>query len=164
MDALRAEYRPIYQATYGEYQEARSQLLTRQQGERDQLKAMWAARHEDRRQALQQLRSETGRPAVDRSDEWRDAASERIGERDARKTGTLPGESEQQQRTSPAMKPPSEDRSSSPVLPDSALVRHLDDHHRDPFDRLLVAQAKCETVPLVSKDQWLQSYGVEVVW
>lgn len=46
----------------------------------------------------------------------------------------------------------------------AALVRHLDDHHRDPFDRLLVAQAKCETVPLISKDQWLQSYDVEVIW
>lgn len=46
----------------------------------------------------------------------------------------------------------------------AALVRHLDDHHRDPFDRLLVAQAKCETVPLVSKDQWLQAYEVEVIW
>ena len=46
----------------------------------------------------------------------------------------------------------------------AALVRHLDDHHRDPFDRLLVAQAQCETVPLVSKDQWLQAYDVEVIW
>jgi PIN domain nuclease of toxin-antitoxin system len=46
----------------------------------------------------------------------------------------------------------------------AALVRHLDDHHRDPFDRLLVAQARCEVVPLVSKDQWLQAYDVEVMW
>lgn len=46
----------------------------------------------------------------------------------------------------------------------AALVRHLDDHHRDPFDRLLVAQARCEVVPLISKDQWLQAYDVEVLW
>ncbi len=46
----------------------------------------------------------------------------------------------------------------------AALVRHLEDHHRDPFDRLLVAQAQCETMPLVSKDQWLQAYDVEVMW
>ncbi len=109
VDALRAEYRPIYQATYGEYQEARSQLLGRQQGERDQLKALWAARHEDRRQSLQQLSTER-RPAVpERSDG-------RTGERDGQK------EVGQQQRTSPAMKPPSEGRPSSPALPDSALA------------------------------------------
>ena len=46
----------------------------------------------------------------------------------------------------------------------AALVRHLEDHHRDPFDRLLVAQVQCETIPLVSKDQWLQAYDVEVIW
>ena len=126
VDVLRAEYRPIYQATYGEYQTARTQLLTRQQGERDQLKTLWAARHEDRRQTLQHFRPEAGRPAVDRSVERRGAASERvggrIGDRDARKAGTRPGEPEQQQRTSPAMKPPSEGRSSSPALPDSAIA------------------------------------------
>ena len=46
----------------------------------------------------------------------------------------------------------------------AALVRHLDDHHHDPFDRLLVAQAKSEAVPLVSKDQWLQAYDIELIW
>ncbi len=46
----------------------------------------------------------------------------------------------------------------------AALVRHLDDHHRDPFDRLFVSQARCEKVSLVSKDQWLQAYDVEVIW
>lgn len=46
----------------------------------------------------------------------------------------------------------------------AALVRHLEDHHRDPFDRLLVAQAQCETMPFVSKDQWLQAYDVELIW
>lgn len=109
VDALRAEYRPIYQATYGEYQEARSQLVGRQQGERDQLKAMWAARHEDRRQALQQLRSEQRGAAPKRTDG-------RADERDD------PREPAQQQRTPSAMKPPSEGRSSSPALPDSALA------------------------------------------
>ncbi|MGI9493781.1 MAG: type II toxin-antitoxin system VapC family toxin [Geminicoccaceae bacterium] len=46
----------------------------------------------------------------------------------------------------------------------AALVRHLDDHHRDQFGRLLVAQAKCEAVQLVSKDQWLQAYDIKVIW
>ena len=109
VDALRAEYRPIYQATYGEYQEARSQLLARQQGEREQLKALWSARHDDRRQALQQLRTERRGAAPERSDG-------RAGERDG------PRESGQQQRPPSAMKPPSEGQSSSPALPDSALA------------------------------------------
>jgi PIN domain nuclease of toxin-antitoxin system len=36
--------------------------------------------------------------------------------------------------------------------------------HRDPFDRLLVAQAIVEGVPIVSRDRWLARYGVEVIW
>lgn len=46
----------------------------------------------------------------------------------------------------------------------AALVRHLDDHHRDPFDRLLIAQAKSENVPLISRDPKLSAYDVEVIW
>jgi PIN domain nuclease of toxin-antitoxin system len=37
-------------------------------------------------------------------------------------------------------------------------------HHRDPFDRLLVAQALVEHVPVVSSDAALDGYGVERVW
>lgn len=36
--------------------------------------------------------------------------------------------------------------------------------HRDPFDRLLVAQASLEGHALVSADTRLAAYGVEVVW
>lgn len=36
--------------------------------------------------------------------------------------------------------------------------------HRDPFDRILVAQAIVEKVPLVSKDGELSKYGVQVLW
>ena len=36
--------------------------------------------------------------------------------------------------------------------------------HRDPFDRLLVAQAKVEGVPLVTSDTLLRKYGIEVIW
>jgi PIN domain nuclease of toxin-antitoxin system len=46
----------------------------------------------------------------------------------------------------------------------AARVRHLDDHHRDPFDRLLIAQAQYEAVPIVSKDRWLNAYAVEIIW
>jgi PIN domain nuclease of toxin-antitoxin system len=36
--------------------------------------------------------------------------------------------------------------------------------HRDPFDRMLVAQALCEKYSLVSNDSRLDSYGVERIW
>jgi PIN domain nuclease of toxin-antitoxin system len=37
-------------------------------------------------------------------------------------------------------------------------------HHRDPFDRLLVAQAKVEGLTLVTRDANLGRYGVDVAW
>jgi PIN domain nuclease of toxin-antitoxin system len=49
-------------------------------------------------------------------------------------------------------------------------VDHLDrlgalpHHHRDPFDRLLVAQALVEGVPLLSRDENLDAYGVSRLW
>lgn len=37
-------------------------------------------------------------------------------------------------------------------------------HHRDPFDRLLVAQALVENLPIVSADTALDAYGVMRHW
>jgi len=37
-------------------------------------------------------------------------------------------------------------------------------HHRDPFDRLLVAQAQVEGVPLVSSDAAVDAYGITRLW
>ncbi len=37
-------------------------------------------------------------------------------------------------------------------------------HHRDPFDRLLIAQAKIEGCAILTKDTAFASYGVPVVW
>ncbi len=36
--------------------------------------------------------------------------------------------------------------------------------HRDPFDRLLVAQATLEEAVVISRDDALREYGVEVAW
>ena len=36
--------------------------------------------------------------------------------------------------------------------------------HRDPFDRLIVAQALCEDLSLVSSDSLLDRYGVQRIW
>jgi PIN domain nuclease of toxin-antitoxin system len=52
-----------------------------------------------------------------------------------------------------------------PVLPRHAeAVADLPWHHRDPFDRLLVAQALLEGLTIISSDRQLAAYGVEVVW
>lgn len=37
-------------------------------------------------------------------------------------------------------------------------------HHRDPFDRLIVAQALVEKVPIVGRDQSFDNYGVQRIW
>ena len=42
-------------------------------------------------------------------------------------------------------------------------VAALPDHHRDPFDRLLIAQARHLGVPLVSADPMLAPYDVELI-
>ncbi len=43
-------------------------------------------------------------------------------------------------------------------------VRHLSLHHRDPFGRLLVAQAIEEGLTLVSRDVAFDAYAVQRVW
>lgn len=43
-------------------------------------------------------------------------------------------------------------------------VRALPPHHRDPFDRLLIAQAESENLTLVTRDPAMRLYAVAVVW
>ena len=40
----------------------------------------------------------------------------------------------------------------------------LPHHHGDPFDRLLIAQALHEQLPILTYDKQFKSYGVEVLW
>jgi PIN domain nuclease of toxin-antitoxin system len=40
----------------------------------------------------------------------------------------------------------------------------LPPHHRDPFDRILVAQAHAEGLILVTRDRRLEPYDVEILW
>lgn len=52
-----------------------------------------------------------------------------------------------------------------PVTVEHAFaVGELPLHHRDPFDRLLVAQAEIEGMTLVTDDGTLSRYGVDVLW
>lgn len=46
----------------------------------------------------------------------------------------------------------------------AAAVERLPWHHRDPFDRLLVAQASTEGCALVTADRRLPAYDVEILW
>lgn len=43
-------------------------------------------------------------------------------------------------------------------------VRALPHHHGDPFDRLLIAQAQVESIPIVTADPAFSRYDVGVVW
>lgn len=43
-------------------------------------------------------------------------------------------------------------------------VLDLPAHHKDPFDRLLVAQGRLEALPLLTDDAWIRRYDVPVIW
>ncbi len=40
----------------------------------------------------------------------------------------------------------------------------LPDHHRDPFDRLLVSQSQLEMLPIITGDSHISPYNVKVIW
>lgn len=46
----------------------------------------------------------------------------------------------------------------------AAAVEDLPFHHRDPFDRIIIAQALTEEMTLVSRDKVFRRYGVQLVW
>ncbi|WP_366512612.1 type II toxin-antitoxin system VapC family toxin [Mesorhizobium sp.] len=54
-----------------------------------------------------------------------------------------------------------------PILSVSELhatrLEHLPLHHRDPFDRLLIAQAQIEGLTLVTADRHFSAYDVALV-
>lgn len=50
------------------------------------------------------------------------------------------------------------------ALSHATAVETLAPHHKDPFDRLLVAQSLAESAPLVSHDAQLDAYGITRVW
>ena len=43
-------------------------------------------------------------------------------------------------------------------------VAQLPWHHRDPFDRMLIAQAMCEGMTLISRDRAFADYSAPVWW
>jgi len=49
-------------------------------------------------------------------------------------------------------------------VPHTARVAVLPFHHRDPFDRLIIAQSLVEVIPVVSSDATFDDYGVKRIW
>ncbi len=43
-------------------------------------------------------------------------------------------------------------------------LESLPQHHGDPFDRLLIAQALYEKLPILTHDAYFKAYGVKVLW
>jgi PIN domain nuclease of toxin-antitoxin system len=50
------------------------------------------------------------------------------------------------------------------ALAHATFVEAIPPHHKDPFDRLLVAQATIEKLPLISADAVFDQYGVARIW
>ncbi len=45
-----------------------------------------------------------------------------------------------------------------------AVVATLPLHHRDPFDRLLIAQAIAEKIPIINADRTFDAYSIRRSW
>jgi PIN domain nuclease of toxin-antitoxin system len=43
-------------------------------------------------------------------------------------------------------------------------LESLPHHHGDPFDRLLIAQAMTESIPIVTSDAKFKAYDVKLIW
>jgi PIN domain nuclease of toxin-antitoxin system len=46
----------------------------------------------------------------------------------------------------------------------AAVLASLPFHHTDPFDRMLIAQARVEGATIVTHDRALEPYGVPIIW
>jgi PIN domain nuclease of toxin-antitoxin system len=46
----------------------------------------------------------------------------------------------------------------------SLEVSQLPFFHRDPFDRMLVAQALVDELVVVTKDDWIKLYSIKAIW
>lgn len=43
-------------------------------------------------------------------------------------------------------------------------IHSLPEHHKDPFDRMLIAQAQVERMPIITNDSLLAAYDVKIIW
>jgi PIN domain nuclease of toxin-antitoxin system len=60
------------------------------------------------------------------------------------------------------------DENNIELLPISFLhiqgLLSLDFHHRDPFDRIIIAQAKSEDLIILTKDKEIAKYDIRILW
>jgi PIN domain nuclease of toxin-antitoxin system len=47
---------------------------------------------------------------------------------------------------------------------DTVVISNLPFHHRDPFDRIIIAQAMTNKMTIISKDEQFSLYGTNVIW
>jgi len=50
------------------------------------------------------------------------------------------------------------------TLTHTLVVADLPHHHKDPFDRILIAQARSEGMVLMTEDSEVSKYAVEILW
>ena len=43
-------------------------------------------------------------------------------------------------------------------------IRVLPQHHKDPFDRMLISQSQIEDMPLITGDKLISKYKIELIW
>jgi PIN domain nuclease of toxin-antitoxin system len=46
----------------------------------------------------------------------------------------------------------------------TSRLLEMPQHHKDPFDRLLVAQSLADSLPIISCDSKLDAYGIQRIW
>ena len=52
-----------------------------------------------------------------------------------------------------------------PITSEHAIkVDHLPATHKDPFDRMLIAQAQAENIPLISNERIFDAYHIRRIW
>ncbi len=49
-------------------------------------------------------------------------------------------------------------------MKDVLEISNLENHHKDPFDRLLIAQAKVDNLSIITADKKFNLYDIDVIW
>jgi PIN domain nuclease of toxin-antitoxin system len=115
--------------------------------------ALWWLSADERigAEAARQLRDDTNHVLLSAAVVWEVAVKRSLGKLEA------PGDFVETMRSGGA-------HALAVTVEHAAAVEQLPWHHRDPFDRMLVAQAHIERAAIVSRDPALAPYGVAIVW
>ena len=50
------------------------------------------------------------------------------------------------------------------TMKDVLEISNLENHHKDPFDRLLIAQGRTHSLPIVTADEKFTLYDADIIW